>query len=426
MIKKIRVEDLETGMFISDFNTPWLRHPFFPTRMMVRNARDIERMLRVNMDEVHIDTKQGKDSPKAVALDEAYAELQEQMRIEVLEAPTAEEPPRVPFEAEFRRAREIYAEAKETVQHQFEDVRRGRRVDGERAHNTVADMIASIFRNRDALVSLAWIKSFDEYTFHHSLNVTVLSLNLAVNLGILDNELLRLGIGAVLHDLGKVRLPDGLIQKRGPLDDAEFETIKTHAAHGAKLILEARSVPLDCAAVPLSHHERYDGSGYPRRLSGARVGKFGLISSIADVYDAMTTDRPYQKGMSPTRALNKIYGWAGTHFHPIYVRKFIQCVGIYPIGTVVQLDTGEVGVVIRQNRGELLRPWVRLDGRSLTPPLAVPVDVDLKDLDPDRIKLYARTVERVLDSRVAGVDVRELLSHQADMPDPEGLALEVG
>jgi HD-GYP domain-containing protein (c-di-GMP phosphodiesterase class II) len=217
----------------------------------------------------------------------------------------------------------------------------------------------------------------------------VWTLNLAVNLGILDNELLRLGIGTVLHDLGKVRLPEGLVRKQGPLDDAEVEILKTHAAHGAK-----RSMPSDCATVPLSHHERYDGSGYPRQLSGVRVGKFGLIASIADVYDAMTSDRSYQKAMSPTQALRKIYGWAGTHFHPLYVRKFIQCLGIYPIGTIVRLDTGEIGVVIRQNRGEPLRPWVRLEGRSLRPPVAVPVDVDLRDLDPDGVKLYGSTRAR--------------------------------
>jgi HD-GYP domain-containing protein (c-di-GMP phosphodiesterase class II) len=426
MIKKIRVEDLEPGMFIADFNTPWLKHPFFPTRMMVRNARDIERMLRARMIEVHIDTTRGRDSPRAVALDEAYAELQEQMQIEVLRAPTEEEPPRVPFEAELRKARDIYAEAKETVQQQFEDVRRGRRVDGEPAHNTVTDMIASIFRNRDALASLTWIKSFDEYTFLHSLNVTVWTLNLAVNLGILDNELLRLGIGTVLHDLGKVRLPEGLVRKQGPLDDAEVEILKTHAAHGAKLVLEARSMPSDCATVPLSHHERYDGSGYPRQLSGARVGKFGLIASIADVYDAMTSDRSYQKAMSPTQALRKIYGWAGTHFHPLYVRKFIQCLGIYPIGTIVRLDTGEIGVVIRQNRGEPLRPWVRLEGRSLRPPVAVPVDVDLRDLDPDGVKLYARSVEQALDPRTAKVNVRELLWHQTSCPSPTASASTPG
>jgi putative nucleotidyltransferase with HDIG domain len=340
------------------------------------------------------------------------------MRQEVLEAHADLVPqPRVPFEAEFRKARQIYAEAKTTVTEHFDDVRRGRRVDGERAHDTVTDMIDSIFRNRDALLSLARLKSFDEYTFHHSLNVAVLTLNLAVNLGILDNELLRLGIGAVLHDLGKVRLPDGLIQKPGPLDNREFEAVKTHAAHGAKLLLDGRSVPLDCAAVPLSHHERYDGTGYPRRLSGVRVGKFGLITGIADVYDAMTTNRPYQKAISPTQALNKMYGWAGAQFHPIYVRKFIQCVGIYPIGSVVRLDTGEVGVVIRQNRGELLRPWVRLDGASLRPPPAMPVEVDLRDRDPAGEKIYARSVQLVLDPTQAGVNVDALLSHQGDLPE---------
>ncbi|MBI5441902.1 MAG: HD domain-containing protein, partial [Deltaproteobacteria bacterium] len=240
--------------------------------------------------------------------------------------------------------------------------------------------------------------------------LAVLSLNLAVALGILDRELLRLGVGAILHDLGKVQLPEGLVQKRAPLDPREYELVKTHSLHGAKLLLEARDIPADCATVPLGHHERYDGTGYPRSVSGLGVGKFGLITAIADVYDAMTSDRPYQKGISPTEAMRRLYGWAGTHFHSVYVQRFIQCVGIYPIGTAVRLDTGEVGVVVRQNPGELLRPWVRLVGHRAAGPLSRWKDVDLRAPDPEGERPYARSVLAVLDRQEAGVDPEAVLS----------------
>jgi putative nucleotidyltransferase with HDIG domain len=410
MLKKIRVEDLEPGMYVADFNTPWLLHPFFPNRITVRSARDIEQMLRCRMTEVYIDTARGADSGKAVAAEEAEQELGARMREEVLEPATPEPVPSpVPFEAEYRRARELYDEAKSCVEQQFDEVGRGRRADGEVADRTVGDLIASIFRNRDAMLSLARLKSFDEYTFHHSLNVAVLALNLGVQLGILDRELQRLGIGALLHDLGKVRLPGGLVQKQGPLDSREYEVVKTHSLHGARILLESGSIPEDCAAVPLGHHERYDGTGYPRCLTGAGVGKFGLITAIADVYDAMTTDRPYQKAMASTHALRRLYGWAGTHFHPVYVQKFIQCVGIYPVGTAVHLSSGEVGIVVRQNRDSLLRPWVRLARSARGVPLRRPADVDLRDPDPRGEAPHARTIVQVVDPRSADLDVDALL-----------------
>ena len=425
MIKRIRVEDLEPGMFIADFNAPWLRHPFVPNRILLRDRRAIDKMRESGIAEVHIDTARGKDSPKAVPVEEANREIETRLRAEVAQPPDTapESSPRVPFAAEFRRARQIYAEAKQEVRRQFDEVRSGRRVDGDGVKESVTAMIESIFRNREALLSLSRLKSFDEYTFHHSLNVAVLSLNLSFSLGILESELLRIGIGTVLHDLGKVRVPDGLIQKQGSLSPAEFEAVKSHTAHGAKLLLQARSVPADCAAVPLTHHERYDGSGYPRGLSGIGVGKFGLIAAIADVYDAMTSDRPYQKGMAPTQVLHKLYGWAGTYFHPIYVQRFIQCVGVYPMGSVVSLDTGEVGVVIQQNRGQLLRPWVRVGQRASGEPLAVPADVDLRDPDPAGEKPFARSVARVLETRQAGFDVAALLTLGArDLSDTASLS----
>ena len=421
MIKRIQVQNLEIGMFISDFNTPYLSHPFLPTQRKIRSAKDVDRMLRCGMAEVMIDTVRGRDSSSALGLREVDEVVEKEMLEDLQqedELPTLA-PDAIPLARELPKARRVYQDAKQVVKEQFEDVRTGHPVDGEGTHETVKDLVDSIFRNRNALLSLSRIKSFDEYTFNHSINVAVLALNLAVHVGILDQELQRLGVGAVLHDLGKVRMPDGLIQKPGRFSDTEYEVVKTHAAHGAKLILDAGNLPKECATVPLNHHERYDGSGYPRNLSGVRVGKFGLITAIADVYDAMTTNRPYQKGMPPDVALRMTYQWAGTHFHPIYVRKFIQCLGIFPVGSLVSLDSAEVGVVVRQNKGELVRPWVRLVRAPDKAPYEPYFDVDLRDPDPAGEKPFARSVKRVMDPTAQGVDVNFVLSQGGIEDEPE-------
>jgi len=426
MIKRIPVADLETGMFIADFNTPYLSHPFLPKQRRVRGAKDIDQMLRCGMKEVMIDTSRGRDSSKALGLREVDRQVEKDM-IEDLQreddAPRLA-PDTIPLARELPKARRVYHDARQVVKEQFRDVRTGHPVDGEGAHETVKDLVDSIFRNRNALLSLSRIKSFDEYTFNHSINVAVLALNLAVHMGILDQELQRLGVGAVLHDLGKVRMPDGLIQKPGRFSEAEYEVVKSHAAHGAKLILDAGNLPKECATVPLNHHERYDGSGYPRQLAGLKVGKFGLITGIADVYDAMTTNRPYQKGMPPDVALRMTYQWAGTHFHPIYVRKFIQCLGIFPVGTLVRLDSGEVAVVVRQNRGELLRPWVRLVKAANGAPYSPLFDVDLRDPDPHGVKPFARSILGVLDPADHNVDVDQVMVNSSEEDTPEAAQTE--
>jgi len=427
MIKKIRSEDLEVGMFVADFNTPWLKHPFLTNRKTLRSLRDVQIVVDHGIAEIYIDTAKGKDSSKAYSPEEADLVLRRRLREELEELQRggegAAEAKReeIPFEEELRKAREIYGEAREAVSKAFEDVQRGAAPDGEQARGSVAKMIESVFRNRDALLSLARLKSYDEYTLHHCLNVCVLSLHLGAQLGILQDELLRLGIGALLHDLGKVRLPPGLVQKSGALTPREFEVVKTHAAHGADLMLRCATIPDECAAVALNHHERYDGSGYPRGLSGLGVGKFGLIAAIADVYDAMTSERTYHRRLPPCHALRRAYEWAGSLFHPIYVRKFIQCLGIYPVGSAVRLDTGEVGVVLRQNRDQLLRPWVRVVHNGSGRPLPQPLDRDLREPDEAGEKPHARSIERVLDAAGAGFDPEGVLSVRATPATSERL-----
>jgi putative nucleotidyltransferase with HDIG domain len=423
MIKKIRSEDLQVGMFVHDFNTPWINHPFLAGRRKIGKAGEIDVILAHGIPAVTIDTARGADSPRAFpAGEEAPAAARPRPPL-VRDTDEIAGPPgpalvesaadTVPFDEELRKAREVYDQARATVQDIYHDVRLGKAIDGERARDSVGGMIESVFRNRDALLSLARLKSYDDYTFQHSLNVAVLSLNLGSHLGILDHELLRLGIGALLHDLGKVFLPASILNKRGPLTKLEFGMVKKHPEQGARLLEASDSVPEDCALVANNHHERYDGSGYPNALTGMGPGKFGLIAALADVYDAMTTTRSYQQRFPPTAALKKIYGWEGSFFHPIYVRKFIQCLGIYPSGTVVQLDNHWVGVVLRQNRDELLHPWVRVCRDAAGHPLAATQDVDLRQHDGGGQVPAAREVVGVLDPKQAGVDPDAVLQPPA-------------
>ncbi len=431
MIKKIPSDKLVPGMYVTDFNTPWFNHPFLTSRRKVRSVRDVQKIIDHGISHVYIDTSRGLDSVHAAAAHEYDQDLDRRLREEAeasLErpargpepeagepaetaAPGGDEPAATdPFDVELERARALYDEAKRVVRALFDGVARGEPVDGARAHAVVEDMVGSIFRNRDALISLSRIKNYDEYTYEHSINVAVLSLNLGASLGILDEELKRLGVGALLHDVGKLEIPPELVKREGPLSPDEYEVMRSHAARGARQLLEAHDVHDASAAVALNHHERWDGSGYPRGLERASIGKFGLVGAVADVYDAMTTRRPYQAALAPAQALRRLFEWAGALFHPLYVQRFIQCMGVHPIGTVVVLDTGELGVVVRQNRNHLLRPWVRLvttpDGRRLPSP----VDVDLSATEPGDDTAYPRSVDRVQDPSAAGFDPEAVLS----------------
>lgn len=409
MIKKIRTEDLQVGMFVDDFNVPWMDHPFLTSKRLLKKAKDIQVLVDQRIEEVYIDTEKGRDSAKAVSATEADDEVRRE-----LAAPTP--PPETdptadvagdttPFGQEVRRARAVYGQAKSLVQDLLLDARLGNSLDGERAVAVVDEMVDSIFRNQDALASLTRLKSFDDYTFQHSVNVSVLALALGRHLGLVKGELRRLGIGAILHDVGKMRVPEEILHKPSRLTDAEFTVMKTHPLHGAKILMSTRALPEDCSSVALNHHERFNGVGYPRGLSGLAIGKFGLISSLADVYDAITSNRVYHTGMPSHQAVQKIYEWTKTDFYPLYAQKFIQCLGIFPIGSVVRLDTGEVGVVARQNHDQLLRPWVRIVRGSV-----VVFEVDLRAPDPKGEKPFARTVSSALDPAAAGFDVEALLA----------------
>ena len=235
----------------------------------------------------------------------------------------------------------------------------------------------SILRNGSALLGLVGIKNKDDYTFLHSVSVCTLMIAFGRTLGLESEDLRQAGIGGLLHDVGKMKVPDEVLNKPGRLTDAEFALIRRHPGDGHAILLETPGVgpvPLD---ITLHHHERIDGSGYPKKLAGEEISTMARMAAIVDVYDAITADRCYHTGMAPTEALRKMWEWSSAHFDQRLLQGFMRCIGIYPVGSLVLLESGRLGVVIEQNEKSVLTPVVRIFFSTRSNGYIIPENIDL-------------------------------------------------
>ena len=242
----------------------------------------------------------------------------------------------------------------------FRSVSENCRIDLQKISEVVNEIIDDLDANSDTLFSLSTIRCVDDYTFVHSVNVCILSLLIGSVALSLKRDLRKLGIGAILHDLGKVKIDRKLLGKPGRLSREEFAQIQLHTVYGYEILREFPECSILSAHVALQHHERMDGSGYPRGLRGVDIHKFARIAAIADVYDAMLSKRVYRDGTSEHKAMEYLLEEGKGLFDEGLVRRFAERVAIYPSGTVVRLDTGDVGVVVRQNSADPHRPVVRI------------------------------------------------------------------
>lgn len=383
MIKKIRAEQLKPGMYIHDMNCGWMEHPFLHGSLRIKSDKDIEKIVGSGIREVYIDTAKGLDAVDACEESEVRAELQHQM-IEM--AQKAKPVESAPMHEELARAKNVHREANKIVHSILQDVRIGKQIELELVEPVVEQMTESIFRNKDALVSLCRIKQKDDYTFLHSVSVGTLLISFCRALG-LDRDVIRLlGVGGLLHDVGKMKVPDRVLNKPGKLTDQEFATMKSHVVHSREILTQTPGIEQASIDVASQHHERHDGTGYPLGLKGSEMSIYGQMASIVDVYDAITSNRCYHKGMEPTDALRKLFEWSKFHFNPELVQAFIHSIGIYPVGTLVMLESGHLAVVIAQREKNSLHPLVRVVFNAKKGYYLTPKDVDLsKPLGADRI-----------------------------------------
>jgi len=483
-LKKIRIQDLQVGMFIVNMGRSWFRHPFLRNKLKITSLKQIQKFKKYGIPEVYIDPEKGLDMPYP-SLDSPYsAQTPEEpptqkspgKRPIAPAIPPGKEPPdrippaasdpvaressdllppktsgplatsayvpppsgdvpsepleksdsvifwennaanveqslakqkatapapppieeKVPFVQEIETALQVQKEAQTVIRNIMQDIRLGKNIQSDRVKRVVNSMIDSILNNPDALASLTRMKGYDEHTFVHSINVCILSLTLARHMNFDRDEMLEIGIGALLHDVGKMRIHPQILKKPESLTAEEWVEVKKHPLYSYEILESSKEIPDESKPVALQHHERQDGSGYPYGLKGNEISRFGQVVGIIDFYDAITTDQWYKKGLQPHEGIQQIYEKAHTEFNLVLVERFIQCIGIYPFGTLVLLDTEEIGIVCGVNPEKLLRPNVLVIFQNSKTPHLQPFLADLTERIGDS-QWFKRTIVMPLD-----------------------------
>ena len=377
MLKKITVQQIQLGMHLKEFCGSWMEHPFWRNGFVITDPKDIASILASSIKEVWIDCDKGLDvaaGEDAVSEAESDAEVDAALQQVVLERRNVTP---LTTEQEIAHATKICLQAKRAVISMFEEARMGKAVDTGGAQKLVEEISDSVSRNPGALISLARLKTVDDYTYMHSVAVCAMMVALAKQLGMDEKQTRLAGLAGLMHDLGKAMIPMEILNKPGKLTDAEFDQVKRHPAEGHRMLLSGTDVDPVVLDVCLHHHEKTDGSGYPEGLKDAQISRFAKMGAVCDVYDAVTSNRPYKAGWDPAESLRRMAEWAKGHFDIQVFQAFVKSLGIYPIGSLVQLSSGRLGVVVDQTGKSLTTPCVKVFFSTKSNMRIVPEVIDL-------------------------------------------------
>ncbi len=379
-IKAIKKKDLKPGMFVRSYGQGTFQDPLVEVGRFVESYEDIAKYLPEETDSVEILTDKilpetKKDNQAQRSADDAANDLAKAL-----------------------------PEALDYARKFIDDVRNGKTIEVEEAEPIIGQVIDSISTNEPAALTLAFLKKYDEYTYTHSINVNLYSLLLGKALGFDREELKKLGIAAMFHDVGKGRIPNKVLNKPGKLTDEEFEIMKGHSLQGLRVLSKVEGLDQNVLRGVVEHHERYDGNGYPRKVKGEDIHPYARMIAISDVYDALTSVRVYKKAMTPSKTLSLMFKWKGADFDPEFFNKFIRVMGIYPPGTMVQLEDKRFGLVLETNEGSPLKPKVKILFNRKMQPIS-PECIDLATHQDSGKELK---VLRQPDPSELGVDMKQL------------------
>ncbi|MEX2375702.1 MAG: HD-GYP domain-containing protein [Dehalococcoidia bacterium] len=362
-VKEISIEQLRLGMFLCGLRGSWMNHPFWNTRFKIEDPDDLTALRASGITHVWIDTSRGLDvAPEHTAHAGGATDNQQfrgEAELQALVHDQTHGDKGTDLASELVRAAAICARSRQAVTTMFSDVRMGGAIDIERLDALVQEIADSIQRNPCALISLARLKNQDEYTYMHSVAVCGLMISLSRQIGLEEAMIRECGLAGMVHDVGKALVSPEILNKPGKLTDEEFIHIKSHPVSGHALLLEADNtgpIPLD---VCLHHHEKIDGSGYPDRLDDGSLSMFARMGAVCDVYDAITSDRPYKAGWDPATAMRKMHEWCNRHLDKKVFQAFVKTIGIYPVGSLVKLESGLLAVVTDASPSNLLTPKVK-------------------------------------------------------------------
>jgi putative nucleotidyltransferase with HDIG domain len=394
-VKKISIDDCTVGMYVEDvFSKDDVL--LLSSDSLITRSEQIAALRRQGVMSLYIDVGKGKDVP---------------IKIEDV-PPGADTTQReVEYFKELEKARVIHNQTLVTAKEALQSIRKGGTFSVSKVEESSQNIVESILRNTDALISLCQIKGYDEYTYTHSVNVSVLTTAVAYSLGYNRDRLLQVGVGGLLHDVGKMRVPETILNKPGKYTEWEFSVMKKHPEYGIDILKDKKSVSDFSRALVIQHHERFNGKGYPFKLKGTEIHEIGLIGAVADVYDALTSNRVYRAAWTPQKALATIFQGCDEDYSRAIVERFTKQMGIYPVGSFVRLMTGEMGVVTKVDHGRLLAPIILVlfdaEGKRLKQPVEYDLSVKQKEQDGDRF-----AVEVSLNPRPYGIDVAEFIEEK--------------
>ena len=355
MVRKISSHDLKPGMKVVDLDLPWLSNPFlYAEEGIIESQAKIDKIVDEGFLEVYIDTRY----PKTHGEGDTSAEIEASIPTK-LHSQHDKLPPQVPVEQELPVARIFYDDSVRFARKTIQSISNGEALPLQEAEKIVNDVLESITRNYNALLGLIKLRSRDEYTYTHSINVGVLAILLARQMNITEEETRKIGLAGLFHDIGKSRIPDEVLNSPRRLTPDEFDIMKKHPELGLTLVNLEKLSPEIVQGI-VEHHEKYNGKGYPRGLKGEEISFVGRLLTIVDVYDALTSKRVYKDPMLPHQALSLMYTMRDEEFDTNILEQFIRSQGIYPVGSVVELSSGWRGLVVQANPDKPLYPQVAL------------------------------------------------------------------
>lgn len=358
---KLPAMNLEPGMFVAELDRPWLETPFALQGFVVH---DNEEILYVSnyVDHVYVDAE--------------YTGVKQSLKLAVA-AMESTPKQRLALREEFKRTKVSFESAAETLDRIFESLRNGRQDDIGAVQAAVNPLIEGVFRNQEAVAALLRLKESGEYRYHHGVSMAVWAAILGRHIGLHRHELEKLAVGCAMCDIGMTQLPPELLDQAENLTDAQRRIIRAHPKMGAELVAKSRNVDIEILGIIENHHERMDGSGYPRGIEGASIPLLARIAGLVDTYDAMITRRPYAPARTSHEATQELLDCKGRQFQEALVEQFVQAIGLFPTGTMVELNTGEVAIVVGQNATRRLKPELVIVMTPDKERLATPRVVDL-------------------------------------------------